>query len=159
MGQAENICVIGGGAAGISAASMAKRSNPDANVIICTEFEDVAYSPCGIPYVLAGEIPEFQRLFLAGPENYVESGVDLRRETEVTAIDATNRTMTANGDVLPWDKLIICSGFNYELPNLPAGMYTLIGWHERVGERSVTVRVEAGRTAMVDLTVPVEDLP
>ncbi len=119
MGQAENICVIGGGAAGISAASMAKRTNPNANVIICTEFEDVAYSPCGIPYVLAGEIPEFQRLFLAGPENYIESGVDLRRETKVTAIDATNRTMTANGDVLPWDKLIICSGFNYELPNLP----------------------------------------
>jgi plastocyanin len=47
----------------------------------------------------------------------------------------------------------------YELTNVPAGQYTLIGWHERVGERSVTVRVEAGRTAMVDLTVPVEDLP
>jgi plastocyanin len=47
----------------------------------------------------------------------------------------------------------------YELTNVPAGQYTLIGWHERVGERSVTVRVEAGRTATVDLTVPVEDLP
>jgi plastocyanin len=47
----------------------------------------------------------------------------------------------------------------YELPNVPPGQYTLIGWHERVGERSVAVRVEAGRTAMVDLTVPVEDVP
>ena len=115
----ERICVIGGGAAGISAASMAKRTNPDAEVIICTEFEDVAYSPCGIPYVIAGEIPEFQRLFLAGPENYAEAGIDLRRETRVTEVNAEDRTMVANGETLEWDKLIIGSGFNYKLPEVP----------------------------------------
>jgi NADH oxidase (H2O2-forming) len=119
MGEPHRICVIGGGAAGISAASMAKRTNPDATVIICTEYEDVAYSPCGIPYVLGREIPDFQRLFLAGPEQYVEAGVDLRRETAVTAVDAPNRTMTANGEVLPWDRLVVCTGFNYTLPQVP----------------------------------------
>jgi NADH oxidase (H2O2-forming) len=119
MGEPSRICVIGGGAAGISAASMAKRTNPDANVIICTEFEDVAYSPCGIPYVLAREIPDFERLFLAGPEQYVASGVDLRRETPVTEVDAVNRTMTANGEKIPWDRLILCTGFNYTLPEVP----------------------------------------
>jgi NADH oxidase (H2O2-forming) len=119
MGEAHRICVIGGGAAGISAASMAKRTNPDATVIICTEFEDVAYSPCGIPYVLGGEIPDFERLFLAGPENYAESGVDLRRETKVSSIDAANKTLVANGETLEWDRLIICSGFNYTLPDVP----------------------------------------
>ena len=119
MGEPHRICVIGGGAAGISAASMAKRTNPQATVIICTEFEDVAYSPCGIPYVLGREIPDFERLFLAGPEQYVEAGVDLRRETAVTAIDGANRTMTAGGEVIPWDRLIICSGFNYTLPDVP----------------------------------------
>jgi NADH oxidase (H2O2-forming) len=115
----DRICVIGGGAAGISAASMAKRTNQDATVIICTEYEDVAYSPCGIPYVLAREIPDFERLFLAGPEQYDAAGIDLRRETVVTEVNATDRTMTANGQVLPWDKLIICSGFNYTLPDVP----------------------------------------
>ncbi|MDX6647803.1 MAG: hypothetical protein QOK40_3530 [Miltoncostaeaceae bacterium] len=119
MGEPSRICVIGGGAAGISAASMAKRTNPDANVIICTEFEDVAYSPCGIPYVLAREIPDFERLFLAGPEQYVASGVDLRRETPVTEVDAVNRTMTAKGEKIPWDRLILCTGFNYTLPEVP----------------------------------------
>jgi NADH oxidase (H2O2-forming) len=119
MGEAHRICVIGGGAAGISAASMAKRTNPDATVIICTEYEDVAYSPCGIPYVLGREIPEFERLFLAGPEQYVEAGVDLRRETVVSEVDAANRTMTANGEVLPWDRLVVCTGFNYTLPDVP----------------------------------------
>ena len=119
MAEADRICVIGGGAAGISAASMAKRTNPDATVIVCTEFEDVAYSPCGIPYVLGREIPDFERLFLAGPEQYVEAGVDLRRETVVSEVDEGNRTMTANGEVIPWDRLVICSGFNYTLPDVP----------------------------------------
>jgi NADH oxidase (H2O2-forming) len=119
MGEPHRICVIGGGAAGISAASMAKRTNPDATVVCCTEFEDVAYSPCGIPYVLGREIPDFERLFLAGPENYAEAGIDLRTQTAVTAIDAANRTITANGQTLPFDKLIICSGFQYTLPDVP----------------------------------------
>jgi plastocyanin len=48
---------------------------------------------------------------------------------------------------------------SFQLPNVPAGRYTLVGWHERVGERMVAVRVEAGQTATVDLTVPVEDRP
>ncbi len=119
MGEPTRICVIGGGAAGISAGSMAKRTNPDATVVVCTEFEDVAYSPCGIPYVLGREIPDFQRLFLAGPENYAEAGIDLRRETVVSAVDPHNRTITANGNVVPWDRLIICTGFKYLLPDVP----------------------------------------
>ena len=119
MGEARNICVIGGGAAGISAGSMAKRTNPDATVIVCTEYEDVAYSPCGIPYVLGREIPDFERLFLAGPENYEAAGIDLRRETVVTDVDAGARTMTAGGQVIPWDTLIICTGWNYTLPDVP----------------------------------------
>ncbi len=45
----------------------------------------------------------------------------------------------------------------FELPNLPAGQYTIVGWHERVGERAATVRVERGRAATVGLSLPVED--
>jgi len=47
----------------------------------------------------------------------------------------------------------------YELTGVPAGSYTLVGWHERIGERDVPVQVSAGRATVVDLTVPVEDLP
>jgi NADH oxidase (H2O2-forming) len=119
MGEPMNIAVIGGGAAGISAASMAKRTNPDATVVICTEYEDVAYSPCGIPYVLGREIPDFERLFLAGPENYAEAGIDLRLQTAVTEVDVAGRTMTANGQKVPWDRLVVCTGWNYTLPDVP----------------------------------------
>jgi plastocyanin len=45
----------------------------------------------------------------------------------------------------------------FEIANVPPGAYTLVGWHERVGERRVTVRVERGRTTPVDVALPVED--
>ena len=46
---------------------------------------------------------------------------------------------------------------NYELANVPAGQYTLVGWHERVGERIATIRVDRGKAATVNLSLPVED--
>jgi hypothetical protein len=45
----------------------------------------------------------------------------------------------------------------FELPGIPTGQYTIVGWHERVGERSASVRVERGRPATVNLSLPVED--
>ena len=46
---------------------------------------------------------------------------------------------------------------SFELPDVPPGQYTIVGWHERVGERTVSIAVEAGKTAPVTLTLPVED--
>jgi plastocyanin len=45
----------------------------------------------------------------------------------------------------------------FTLANLPPGEHTIVGWHERVGERRATVRVERGKTSTVDLSLPVED--
>ncbi len=47
----------------------------------------------------------------------------------------------------------------FELPNVPVGQYALVGWHERVGERRVTVKVERGKSATVDISLPVEEQP
>ena len=47
----------------------------------------------------------------------------------------------------------------FELGNVPPGEYTVVGWHERVGERRTRVRVERGKTATVDLSLPVEESP
>jgi len=37
--------------------------------------------------------------------------------------------------------------------------YTVVGWHERAGERAARVRVQPGQAATVDLALPVEDSP
>jgi plastocyanin len=46
---------------------------------------------------------------------------------------------------------------SFELADVPPGQYTLIGWHERVGERAATLRVQAGQATAIDITVPIED--
>jgi plastocyanin len=45
----------------------------------------------------------------------------------------------------------------FTLPDVPPGTYTIVGWHERVGERSSTIDVASGRTAAVDLSLPVQE--
>lgn len=45
----------------------------------------------------------------------------------------------------------------YELTGVPAGDYTVVGWHERVGERATPVKIERGKTATVNLSLPLED--
>ena len=47
----------------------------------------------------------------------------------------------------------------FVIAGVPSGRHRIVAWHERVGERTLTVRVEAGQTATVNLTVPVEDQP
>jgi plastocyanin len=47
----------------------------------------------------------------------------------------------------------------FTLDNVPPGRYTLVGWHERIGERTAAVQVEAGGAATANLSLPVQDAP
>lgn len=147
--------IIGGGAAGLGAAGGVKAADPTAEVVVYTQFEDVAYSPCGIPYVHGGEIPDFERLFLAGKQAYVDAGIDVHYETEVTAIDTAARTVTVTGEgAVPYDELVIATGWNYADPGVPggdlAGLYYVknirkaMEWDKVISETKAAVVVEAG---------------
>jgi len=46
---------------------------------------------------------------------------------------------------------------SFSLRDVPPGRYTIVGWHERVGERASPIEVESGRTAAIDISLPVED--
>src|ERR1022692_4712595 len=116
----QRIVVVGGGAAGIGAARAAKATDSTADVRLYTEFEDVGYSPCGIPYVHGKEIPDFERLFLATKASYEATGIDIRYETEVTGVDAGQQTISVRGDgTTSYDKLIVCTGFDYAPVGVP----------------------------------------
>jgi NADH oxidase (H2O2-forming) len=115
----ERLVVIGGGGAGTAASTIAKRTDPDLQVSVFTEFEDIAYSPCGIPYVHGREIPKFEDLFLSTVERYVEEGLDMRMETVVTDVDLERRTITARNMHEGFDKVIVCTGFVWEQPDVP----------------------------------------
>lgn len=115
----ERVIVIGGGGAGTAAATITKRLNPELKVTVFTEFSDIAYSPCGIPFVHGREIPKFEDLFLSTVERYREDGLDMRMETVVTDIDLDRRTITTKNEPEGFDQLILCTGFYWEQPKVP----------------------------------------
>jgi len=112
--------VVGGGAAGIGAAGAAKQADPSAEIKVFTEFEDVGYSPCGIPYVHGREIETFEGLILQGKEFYENAGLDVHYETTVASLDlAGHAVVLASGERVPYDRLVVATGFTYADPGVP----------------------------------------
>ena len=146
--------IVGGGAGGIGAAGAARAADRSGEVVVYTEFEDAAYSPCGIPYVHGKEIPDFDRLFLAGKEAYVEAGIDIHYQTKVTGIDLARRQVHVEGEGdVGWDRLVIATGFDYADPGVPGsdleGLYYVknirraMEWDKIMDQAKVAVVVEA----------------
>jgi NADH oxidase (H2O2-forming) len=148
------IVVIGGGAAGIGAAGAAKQASPDAEVVVFTEFEDVGYSPCGIPYVHGREIDSFDRLFLQQKQFYRDAGLDIRYEKRVRGFDTSERrVLLEDGHSIGYDRLVVATGFEYADPGVPGsdlgGLYYVknirraMEWDEVLDRARVAVVVEA----------------
>ena len=106
----------------MGAAGGAKAADPDSEVIVYTSYDDVAYSPCGIPYVHGKEIDSFERLFLASKQDYVDAGVDVRYQANVTSVDVSRKVIqVADAGEVAWDTLVLATGFNYADPGVPGG--------------------------------------
>ncbi|MDX3373111.1 FAD-dependent oxidoreductase [Streptomyces sp. ME02-6991-2A] len=124
---AERLVVIGGDAAGMSAASQARRlKGPDELEIIAFERSAfTSYSACGIPYWVSGDVEGPDDLIARTPEEHRERDIDLRMRTEVTEIDVAGRRVRAldreSGDTYwtGFDKLVIATGARPVRPELP----------------------------------------
>ncbi|GAA0469897.1 FAD-dependent oxidoreductase [Halococcus dombrowskii] len=125
--------IIGGDAAGMSAASKAKRDDPDLDVIVFEAGEWVSYGACGLPYYVKGEIQSLEDLVSITPEEFREQrDIDLRMSHEVVAIDPNDRTVTARGEsevVVEYDHLLVSTGAAAVEPPIDGldrdGVYTL----------------------------------
>jgi NADPH-dependent 2,4-dienoyl-CoA reductase/sulfur reductase-like enzyme len=126
--------VVGGDAAGMSAASKAKRDDPDLDVVVFERGEWVSYGACGLPYYVKGEIQSLEDLVSVTPEEFREQrDVDLRTGHEVVDVDPDARTVTARGDggevVQPYDHLLIATGAEAVTPGIEGidreGVFTL----------------------------------
>ncbi|MFB6112388.1 MAG: FAD-dependent oxidoreductase [Halobacteriaceae archaeon] len=110
----EPFVVIGGDAAGLSAASKCRRENPDRRVIVLERGRWISYAYCGMPYYVKGEVPELTDLLSLSPEDVSERGIELRRSHEVTAIDPGGTTVTVETPdetyEQPYGDLLIATG-------------------------------------------------
>lgn len=119
--------VIGGDAAGMSAASQARRlKGPDELEIVAFERSRwTSYSACGIPYWVSGDVKHRDDLIARTPEEHRERDIDLRMRTEVTGIDVAGQRVRAvdreSGEAYwtGFDKLVIATGARPVRPALP----------------------------------------
>lgn len=86
--------VIGGDAAGLSAASKFRRENPDRDVIVFEKGRWVSYAHCGTPYFVKGEVKNLTDLLSLSPDEINERGIELRREHEVVDVSPNDSTVT-----------------------------------------------------------------
>jgi NADPH-dependent 2,4-dienoyl-CoA reductase/sulfur reductase-like enzyme len=117
--------IIGGDAAGMSAASRAKRNISDMEVTVLEKTSDVSYSACGMPYNIAEPDVAMEALVVRQAQVFREKqGIDLRVGHRVDAIDRTAKVVTGTdfqgeGFEIPYDKLLIATGATPIIPELP----------------------------------------
>lgn len=120
----EKLLIIGGVAAGATAAARARRLNSDIEITILEAGTDVSFANCGLPYYLGGEVENRSDLILASPETFNdEYNVKVHLNTEAIAIDTKNKTVKAiknkKEESFPYDKLILAQGGKPIVPPLP----------------------------------------
>lgn len=118
------IVIVGGVAAGMSAAARARRHDESAEIIVLERGPEVSFANCGLPYHVGGEIPHEGSLLLHTPETLRASlNLDVRTGHDVTAIDTAAKTVTvasASGvDELAYDALVLAPGAVAIRPPLP----------------------------------------
>jgi NADPH-dependent 2,4-dienoyl-CoA reductase/sulfur reductase-like enzyme len=111
----EPFVVVGGDAAGLSAASKFNREQSGRDVVVFEKGRWVSYAHCGTPYFVKGEVEELTDLLSLSPEEITERGIDLRREHEVVGVDSDAETVTvetADGERFdqPYGDLLVATG-------------------------------------------------
>lgn len=117
--------VIGGDAAGMSAASRAKRTNPDLEVTVLEKTSDVSYSACGMPYNIADPSRDMDVLVVRKAEVFrKKQGINLLTGHTALGIDPSHKRVDGMGPdgktfSFDYDKLLIATGASPIIPDSP----------------------------------------
>lgn len=126
----EKILIIGGVAAGATAAAKVRRISPTAEIIMLEAGPDISFANCGLPYYIGGDIKSRSNLILQSPESFNEQyGVEVHTHTIVSSIDRTAHKVktldTRSGEhkTFEYTKLILAQGGRPIKPTLPGADY------------------------------------
>ncbi len=112
----KRLVVIGGVAAGPKAAARAKRCDPEMEVIIYQEEDEISYAGCGLPYYVSGVIKKRDELISRTPGKFALDGIRVKKHHRIEVIDVKNRTVSGrnlDGDVVftdHFDRLVLATG-------------------------------------------------
>ena len=124
--MSKKILIVGGVAGGASAAARLRRLDESAEIILFERGEYISFANCGLPYYIGGEIKDKSALLLQTPQSFnARFNVDVRVQSEVTAIDRENKTVTvrqvSTGETYSesYDELILSMGAAPIKPPVP----------------------------------------
>ncbi len=128
--------IIGGDAAGMSAASKIRRMQADSELLVFEKSQFISFAACGIPYWISGVIEDGRKLQVLTPETALEKrNIDVRIGHEVTKIDPQSHSIVirnlSTGEVLTehYDALLIATGARAIIPPIPGventGVFTI----------------------------------
>lgn len=104
------IVIIGAGAAGLAAATRARRVSPTAQIIVLEATSEFSRGTCSLPYLLSGEIPHSGWLQGISRETLESRQIDLHLETPALEINPSKRQVQAPGGPFAYDKLVVATG-------------------------------------------------
>jgi CoA-dependent NAD(P)H sulfur oxidoreductase len=112
----ERLVVVGGVAAGLSAASRARRVNPRLEILVYEKGPDISYSACGLPYFIGGAVSQADSLRVYSPEFFrAKRNIQIFTHQEVAEISPSPRrvTVAVRGgglEEVAYDHLILATG-------------------------------------------------
>ncbi len=117
MKNMEKILIIGGVAAGATAAAKVRRISPTAQITMLEAGPDISFANCGLPYYIGGDIKSRSKLILQSPESFKEQyDVEVHINTSVSSIDRkshqveTTNSQTGEQKTFEYTKLILAQG-------------------------------------------------
>jgi NADPH-dependent 2,4-dienoyl-CoA reductase/sulfur reductase-like enzyme len=114
------LVVVGGVAAGLSAAARARRVDPSLEIVVLERGPAVSYAACGLPYLVEGRVREARQLVVHTPEYFrKERNIDVRTGARVVSIQHPRREVTLEtGERVRYDRLILATGARCDISRI-----------------------------------------
>lgn len=153
------VVVIGGVAAGMSAAAKIRRLRSDANLTVYEKGGFFSYGACGLPYYIAGLEDDPGKLVARSREEFAQAGIETLPHHEVLAVDPPKKTVRVKNletDIVfekSYDKLMLATGAQAVRPNIPGlekrGVYPLKTMEQGIALKAAAAGSDARRVVVL----------
>ena len=141
------IAILGNGIAGDQTAVAAKKTDPDARVVMLSREPYPLYSACVLADYISGEIPR-STVFLRSEQDYAQAGIELLLSKDVVSWSPEDRLLRFDSEELLYDRLVLATGSQAFIPPIPGvdkdGVFALKTFADAEALRAIQ-----GRSAVV----------